>query len=142
MRLIELSLNDSQKIKVAYLSAAEILAIHDRIIEVIGGIHGVRDENSLQSVAVRPQTAYGGSDMFPDLFSKAASYLEGISGFHPFSDGNKRTSITVAAAFLGRNGYEVILPIEEAESFIIAVAQKQKTTSEVAAWLKKHSRKI
>ena len=97
-------MNDSQKNNIRYISAVEILAMHDRIIDGIGGIRGVRDENLLQSAAMRPQAAFGGADMFPDLFTKAAAYLESIAALHPFSDGNKRTAITTASAFLHENG--------------------------------------
>ena len=131
----------SRKNKIEYISAAEILAIHDRIIDEIGGIHGVRDENLFRSAAMRPQTAFGGSDVYPDVWTKAAILMEGIAVFHPFSDGNKRTSITAASAFLFRNGYEITLPAEESEEMVLAVAQKKMGVAELAAWLEKHSHK-
>ncbi len=132
----------SHKNKVEYISAAEILAIHDRIIEAIGGIRGIRDENLLQSAAVRPQMSFGGADMYKDIWTKAAILMEGIAVFHPFSDGNKRTSITAASAFLFRNGYEIALPVEESEEMVLRVAQKQMSIEEISTWLEKHSKKI
>ena len=121
-----------------YLTAAELLAIHDRISERIGGIRGVRDENLLQSAAVRPQSAFGGAEMYPDVWIKAAVLMEGIAVFHPFSDGNKRTAITSASAFLAFNNKKIILPVEESEIFVLSVAQKKLTLNEIAAWLKNH----
>src|SRR3989338_5955291 len=124
-----------------YLSTADILAVHDRIIEETGGMLGVREENLLQSIAQRPKTAFGGAEQFPDIFTKAAVYLESIATYHVFLDGNKRTALTVAAVFLLLNGYEATLPVEESETFMLAAAQRQKTLDEIAAWLKKRSRK-
>jgi death on curing protein len=124
-----------------YLSAEEILALHDRLIEQIGGSLGVREENLLRSIAERPKTAFGGAEQFPTLFIKAAAYLEAIATYHVFVDGNKRTAAMVAEVFLRANGFEIpILKIEEAEEFIIAVAQKQKRFDEIAMWLEKNSK--
>jgi prophage maintenance system killer protein len=43
----------------------------------------------------RPQGGYYG-----DLIQEAAALWESLSQNHPFLDGNKRTAVTVTAAFL------------------------------------------
>lgn len=123
-----------------YLLAEEILAIHDRIIESIGGSQGLRDENLLRSIAERPRTAFGGNEMYPTLFAKVAAYLEGIAGMHPFIDGNKRTAIATAAVFLHANGVEIELPVNESEIVIIDTAQKRFPIDEIARWLEARTR--
>jgi death-on-curing protein len=124
-----------------YLSAEEILALHDLLIEQIGGSLGVREENLLQSIAERPKAAFGGMKQFPTVFLKAAAYLEAIATYHVFIDGNKRTSVMAAETFLRANGFEIaVFNIEEAEQFILAAAQKQKTIKEIATWLEKNSK--
>ena len=125
-----------------YLSTADILAVHDRIIEETGGMLGVREENLLQSIAQRPKTAFGGVEQFHDVFTKAAVYLESIATYHVFLDGNKRTALSIAAAFLHINGYGTTFPIPATEKFIIAAAQRHHSLEEIAAWLKKHSKRI
>ena len=126
-----------------YLSAEEILALHDLLIEQIGGSLGVREESLLRSIAERPKTSLGGQEQFPTLFLKAAAYMDAIATYHVFIDGNKRTSAMVAEVFLRANGHEIpVLSIEDGESFIIAVAQKEKTLKQVAAWLEENSKKI
>lgn len=124
-----------------YLSSADILAVHDRIIEETGGMVGVRDVHLLQSIAERPKTSFGGAEQFPDIFTKASVYLESIATYHVFLDGNKRTAISSAGVFLLLNGYETKFPIEESEKFILKAAQRQKSLEEIATWLKKHSKK-
>ncbi|MSR70731.1 type II toxin-antitoxin system death-on-curing family toxin [Candidatus Kaiserbacteria bacterium] len=125
-----------------YLSAEEILALHDLLIEQIGGSLGVREEGLLRSIAERPKTSFGGQEQFPTLFLKAAAYLEAIATYHVFVDGNKRTAAMVAEVFLRANGFDIpIFDIEEAETFIIAAAQKQKAIAEIAAWLEKNVKK-
>src|SRR3989338_7520715 len=116
-----------------YLSAEEILALHDRLIETIGGSLGVREENLLRSIAERPKASFGGQEQFPTLFLKAAAYLEAVATYHVFVDGNKRTSIAVAQVFLRANGCDIpALDIEESEVFIIDVAQRKKNLEEIA----------
>ncbi len=122
-----------------YLSVAEILAIHNRILEETRGGGGVRDENLLHSISERPKASFGGTEQFPTLFLKAAAYVESIATYHVFVDGNKRTAIVVASVFLASNKYKITLSIEETETFILAVAQKQIPLEEIAAWLEKNS---
>lgn len=124
-----------------YLSALDILAVHDRIIEETGGMLGVREPGLLQSIAHRPQTSFGGNDQFPDVFTKAAVSLEAIATYHVFLDGNKRTALSVAAIFLALNGYKTTFPVKESEAFMLAAAQRQKSLEEITAWLKKHSKR-
>src|SRR3989344_7347087 len=124
-----------------YLSSADILAVHDRIVEETGGMVGVRDVHLLQSIAERPKTSFGGAEQFPDKFTKAAVYLESLATYHVFLDGNKRTALTVAGVFLALNGYQTTFPIAESENFMLASAQRQKTLEEIATWLKNRSRK-
>ena len=123
-----------------YPSAADIVAIHDRIIEETGGMLGVREENLLQSIAHRPKTAFGGAEQFPDIFTKAAVYLESIATYHVFLDGNKRTALAVAAVFLQLNGFSTVFPLRESENFLLAAAQRRRSLEDIAEWLKKRSR--
>lgn len=115
------------------------MAIHERIIEMTCGLAGIRDVNLLFSVAERPKTSIMGQEMYPDLFLKAAVYLESLAQFHVFSDANKRSSITVCALFLRANGVALDLPESETFTFVLEVAKKKHSLAEIADWLKKHS---
>ena len=125
-----------------YLSAEDILAVHDRVIEETGGSLGVREHGLLRSIAERPKAAFGGVEQFPDVFTKAAAYLEAIATYHVFIDGNKRTALSVAGVFLALNGYTTTFPVEESEDFMLAAAQRQHSLEEVAIWLKGKSKKM
>ncbi|HEV3245226.1 MAG TPA: type II toxin-antitoxin system death-on-curing family toxin [Candidatus Paceibacterota bacterium] len=125
-----------------YLSAADILAVHDRVIEETGGALGVREANLLASIAERPKPSFGGAEQFPDIFTKAAVYIESIATYHIFIDGNKRTALTVAGVFLALNGYHATFPVAETEKIMLAAAQRQRSLEEITAWLKKRSKKV
>lgn len=123
-----------------YVAAEEILAIHSEIIDAIGGSHGVRDLNLLASLADKAKSGFGGKELYPGLFLKAAVYLEAIARYHVFVDGNKRTAVTVAARFLHVNGYELDATNDNLEKFAVKVVINRLSINDVARWLKKNSK--
>ena len=99
-------------------------ALHQRSLEEHGGQDGLRNENGLESALAQPMHmfAYGQGDMF-DL---AAAYAYHIAENQPFIDGNKRTAITTALAFLEFNEIATSA-ITNAELYdaMIAIAEKR-----------------
>jgi death-on-curing protein len=89
----------------------------------------------LQSAVARPRASVFGEDAYPTLFEKAAALLHSTSSNHSFVDGNKRTGWASAIVFLDINGYALMDPLDEdaAEKFVLAVAQSQLNTPEIAA---------
>ena len=83
-----------------YLTLAEVLAIHEELIDLYGGAPGVRDMGAIESALFRPQTGY-----YEDVIAEAAALLESLAVNHPFVDGNKRIAFAVADVFLRLNGY-------------------------------------
>lgn len=124
-----------------YLSPEQVLFIHSRLIDATGGIHGVRDTGLLQSAVSRPRATFGGKEIYPDLFHKAAALMESLARNHPFIDGNKRTSITASGIFLSMNGYKLNCPAKGLERFTLSVATGSASLEEAAAWFSKNSAK-
>ncbi len=125
-----------------YLTLEEILRLHFQVIEDFGGSHGVHDENRLRSVVKAPQQEVFGEEQYPTLHHKAAVYLRNIIGDHPFSDGNKRTALTVCGIFLARNGRIILADPKELEDFTIKVSVDHLAIEEIAAWLESHCSEI
>jgi death-on-curing protein len=61
-----------------YLTPQQVLFLHSRLINEIGGSHGVRDIGLLESAVNRPKATYGGVDLYPDVCSKAAALMLSI----------------------------------------------------------------
>lgn len=122
-----------------YLTVEQVLFLHARLIEETGGSHGVRDVALLESAVARPQAAFDGVDLYPDLFYKAAVLMDSLIRNHPFIDGNKRTGIAAAALFLRQNGRYLTAANSELEAFTLYVTESRPDVSETAAWLKTHS---
>ena len=126
---------------IRYVSAETILVLHSEIIDATGGSHGVREGGLLAAIADKPRVTFGGADLYPDIFTKAAVYLESIVNYHVFIDGNKRTGITVCARFLFLNGHEFTATNLSVETFVLSVATDKPDHAAIALWLKKHTKK-
>ena len=124
-----------------YLSADDIVLIHDAIVTDIGGSLGVREPGLLISIAEKPKTSFGSQELYPDIFLKAASLYEALANYHVFIDGNKRTAAIVTYRFLAINGFDLTASNRELETYTLAVATKNPDLAKVAAWIKKHSLK-
>lgn len=122
-----------------YLTLEEILRLHFQVIEDYGGSHGVRDEERVKSVVVAPQQEVFGTEQYPDIHEKAAVYMRNIIADHAFTDGNKRSGVTVAGVFLLRNGISLTATPKELEDFAVQVAVEHLDVPVIAAWLRAHS---
>lgn len=127
--------------KVVYLTLDVVLAIHDSMIEEFGGSHGIRDLGLIQSAIARPQATFGGEDLYPGIFDKAAALFHSLIFNHAFIDGNKRTTLTSTARFLYINGYDLKATDKELISFPLDVENRHLNIQEIADWLKKHTSK-
>ena len=125
-----------------YLTAEQVLFLHDRLVEETGGEHGVRDVGGLESALARPQAAFGGTEFYPDLMTKAAVVLDGIVRNHPFIDGNKRAGIATAALFLEINGYRLTATNAELEEFTLRVTTTKPAIENIAEWFRAKTTRI
>ena len=125
-----------------YLEAADITSIHDQIVEATGGSLGVREPELLESIAAKPQSSFGGQELYPTIFAKAAALYEALCNYHVFVDGNKRTSAIAMYRFLAVNGYDLTASNEAVESFTLEMANSHPDLADVAQWVQNKSTKI
>ena len=125
-----------------YLTAKEILVLHALVVDSTSGSHGIRDVQLLASIIHKPQSRFGGKDLYSGVFKKAAVLFEAIANYHVFIDGNKRTALAAAARSLHINGYVLTANNADTEEVALAVATKEIDVEALAAWLKEHSKKI
>ncbi|MBM3551165.1 MAG: type II toxin-antitoxin system death-on-curing family toxin [Alphaproteobacteria bacterium] len=119
-----------------YLTVAEILAIHDDLIERYGGAAGLRDLGQLEAALFRPQTGY-----YADEIAQAVALWESLSQNHAFIDGNKRVAFAAMFAFLAINGVSLTATADEAWTFVSALYGSDAFRFEkLEAWLREHCR--
>ena len=86
------------------------------------------------------EATFGGSYLHGTLFEMAAAYLFHICRNHPFLDGNKRTALTCALAFLRLNDTKIAVPQDDLYDLVIGVAAGKATKADAAVFFQRHAR--
>lgn len=119
--------------EVYHPTLAEAIAFNEAFI----GKRGVRDVGLLESALMRPSSSAFGQDAYPDLWSKAAALLHSMIRNYPFTDGNKRTGVNLALAFLARNGEDVYHADPDALiTLAVGIVDNQRDVAEIAVALR------
>jgi len=119
---------------VLYPTLEEALHLHRLLIDRFGGQHGVRDFGLIESALHRPQSGY-----YDTLATQGAALLQSLARNHGFIDGNKRVAIALTMVFLRLNGYRVVVPPGEAESFLIVeIIANHASLEQISSWLHEH----
>jgi prophage maintenance system killer protein len=98
-----------------YLSPAEILYVHNRLIDEMGATHGV------ESIPVLKRTIkyIRNNESFPDKFSKAAALFFAIAKKKPFTSNNLATALFSTKLFLDLNKTDFEMERPEFQDFIM-----------------------
>ena len=104
-----------------YFDTVHAIKVHDWIIDNSGGLHGNREIGLLDSALEHIQ-----NDLYyPDFKDKLKHLIVSVNKFHPFNDGNKRSSLILGAYFLELNGYDYCINtfIREMENIVVWLAE-------------------
>ncbi len=122
-----------------FLALDEVLALHEDQIRRYGGSAGLRDPGLLSSAVAMPRASFGGALLHESLFEMAAAYLYHLARNHPFIDGNKRTALSAALAFLWLNDYELEAGEDELSELVLGVAEGRVSKAQVAVFFEEHA---
>lgn len=125
-----------------YPTFEQVVRANRRMVATSGGYfiepRNLSNENSLHYIleAIRsPSLAPG---RYPGPVEKAAGLAYNIITRHVFVDGNKRTAIHVAWAFLQANGVDIFLD-DSVIDLALRVATSDATEEDVINWLREHT---
>lgn len=128
------------------LTEEDILYFHEHVQKRFDTIIGIEKEGLIDSIVKRPSLRLYGNEIYPDVYSKAASIMEALIRWHVFVDGNKRTALLATDAYLTLNNYFVDFPLHAVRyTVLIAKIQpdegkEQETTDKIITgisnWLK------
>jgi death-on-curing protein len=118
-----------------WISETTLLAIHAQQVERFGGLHGVRDKNSVLSTLARPINRWA-HDHGADMADLAAAYLAGFARSQGFNDGNKRTALASALVFLAINRLAIHVPPVELFELTISAALGRGDDASTAEYLR------
>ena len=121
-----------------YLSLAEVLELHRRVIAQTGGLMGVRDLGTVESAIAQPRVTFGGRDLYSSREDKAAALCFSLVKGHPFLDGNKRTGHAAMETFLLLNGAEIGATVDEQEKLMLSLASGEVSRDHLLEWLRSH----
>ncbi|HCG62417.1 MAG TPA: type II toxin-antitoxin system death-on-curing family toxin [Sphaerochaeta sp.] len=119
-------------------SIEQTLLIHSYLIEVSGGMEGLRDEAALESALRAPFQTFGGEDLYPGKLRKAAALCFGLIQNHPFVDGNKRIGVHLCDVFLELNGIKLDYTDEDLVQLGLSVADGSWGMPDILAWIMRH----
>lgn len=125
--------------EIIYLSLDELLIIHTDQIERYGGSHGIRDIGLIESALYRPQSSFGGDDLYSNIFDKGAVFVHSLLLNHGFVDGNKRTAIASFLVFLMLNSFRLEVEQDALITFALSIENKQIVPKDISSWLQRHS---
>ncbi|EMP2042554.1 type II toxin-antitoxin system death-on-curing family toxin [Proteus mirabilis] len=117
-----------------WVSAQEVIAFHDRILQRFPGVAGMSDPGRAEALIYRVQNRkhYEG---ITDVFELAATYWVAIARGRIFNDGNKRTTFFVTMTFLYRNGIRIRDTDNTLENLTVEAATGEKTVDQLAKHL-------
>ena len=107
--------------QILYFDIQHAIEVHDWIIDNSGGMPGTRDIGLLESALEHIQ-----NDLhYPGFEDKLNHLVFAINKFHAFSDGNKRSSLSLGAYFLEINGYDYCIQkfVLEMENIVVWLAE-------------------
>ena len=119
-----------------YLTLAEVLDLHRRVMEQTGGADGIRDLGGVESAVAQPQISFDGVPLYPTIAESAAALCFSLVMNHPFVDGNKRVGHAALETFLVLNGYELMGDVGDAEKLMLNLAAGEVTRDELLNWIK------
>jgi len=110
-----------KKLKIFYFDISHAIEVHDWIIVNSGGLYGRREINLLSSALEHIQN----DSYYPSFEDKLKHLIIAVNKFHPFNDGNKRSSLVLGAYFLELNGYDYCINrfIFEMENIVVWLAE-------------------
>jgi death-on-curing protein len=124
-----------------YLTAEELLVVHQALIEGFGGMPGITEAGfaRLEAAAATPRQSAFGEDLYPDVAAKVGALAHAIVRGHPFSDGNKRVAVAALDLMATLNG--ATLTADNDEIYRIAMAAAEAMGREALIdWVRAHLR--
>ena len=122
-----------------FLTVPFVVAYHERLIDLFGGIQGLRDPGLLESALAQPQASFDGIPLHADVWEMAAACVFHLCLDHPFVDGNKRIAAVAMGTFLEINGHPLRVDEVELYQVMMAVAEKRLDKHDLAVWLRERA---
>lgn len=124
--------------KIPVPSVAQIIDLHDCIVQRTGGAHGIRSMFAIESAWARTEAhQYYQAGITP--IQVAATLCVSVAKAHGFVDGNKRAAYAALNLTLQFNGMQITAQNDDTVRKLISSAAGKGGPQELEAWLKENS---
>ena len=120
------------------LTKAQVLMLHEQLVNETGGSPGLRDDGLLESALASPFQEFATFSPYPTIQQKAARLGFSLVMNHPFIDGNKRIGAHAMLTLLALNGIEIACTQKELADTILNVAAGNIGYDGLLQWLLDH----
>jgi len=122
------------------LSMANIILLHQKLIDQTGGRHGIRDMNLIESAINRAFATFDGNDLYEMIEDKIAAITFGLVNNHGFVDGNKRIGVAAMILLLKLNGYILQYSQEDLTVLGTSIADGSMAEVDIKDWIIQHKK--
>ena len=118
-----------------YLSAQQVLSLHQGLIGVLSGDPGLRDLRALDAAVVKPTLVFEGEDLYPSLAAKAAALFHALVTTTPFVAASRGTAAVAAECFLAANGQALAAADQDLVQLATATEKGEMGIESIAVWI-------
>ena len=127
---------------IRFLTIEDVEYIHRTQLELFGGQDGYIEKGVVESAIAQPQQGMFGEYLHEDIAHMAAAYMFHIATTQGFMDGNKRTALSCASAFLRLNGFAIDVSDEDMYPIALSVAKNEMSKDALWDWISEHIRAV
>ena len=121
-----------------WISTEDVIAIHSRVIQITGGMEGIRDYASLEAAIAAPLQSFGGQDLFLEDIDKIARIDMALLQIMPSSTEISALEQWWCSCCSSGNGYTILLQDGELADTFIAIADGTMKEKELSDWIRIH----
>ncbi|MEM8529640.1 MAG: Fic family protein [Chloroflexota bacterium] len=125
---------------IQYLTKDEVLDLHAYVITRYGGRLGIASQDRLVSALDAPRQVMFGSELYPDVISKAAALTFFLLKGRPFLSGNQSTALMAMLRFLDINNITLHDNVSSSELLWIiqSIDRSDFDKNRLEEWLNEH----
>ncbi len=123
------------------LTAKDVLFINHTMAKNKNLPQGVAEVSKLKAALLRPHSTFKGSELYPDVYQKAAALADFIIKGRPFKSLNTATALAAGLLLLKKNGMEVSVGHREIADFEQTCQSSTLNVDNLAHWFRSLTRR-
>jgi death-on-curing protein len=118
-----------------YLSAEQVVSLHQGLTGLLSGDPGIRDLRALDAAVAKPTLVFEGEDLYGSMAAKAAALLHSLVTLSPFVMASKGTAAVAAECFLAANGVALAATDQELTELTTSIERGEVGIEGTSIWV-------